>query len=103
MNDHSNKPHGPIRYLNTILSINAVLLAGLLWTQIAGTSLLDSPAHAQASNPPEQTFANPIKQRKEMIDILRATRSSIDSLKKKIDDAEFKVQVTNFDELSIGD
>ena len=36
-------------YLNVILTVNAVLLAGVLWTHVAGTPVLNSTANAQSA------------------------------------------------------
>ena len=103
MNSNSNT-NGAARYLNAILTINAVLLALLLWSQVAGTPMFDRAAEAQATSGDSQdTFANPIKQRKQMIDLLKATNESINKLNKSISDSTLNVEVTNFEDLELGD
>lgn len=87
-------------YLNVILTVNAVLLAGLLWTQVADTPLLANSAVAQnrkqfAGVP---TIPNAAKQRDAIAQGLRELKSSVEGVKRSLD-AGVKVQVTNFDEV----
>ena len=103
MNSNPNT-NGAARYLNAILTINAVLLGLLLWTQVAGTPMFDRTAEAQATRTEGQdSFANPIKQRKQMIDLLKSTNDSINKLTQSIEKSTVNVKVTNFDEMETGD
>lgn len=91
-------------YLNVILTINAGLLTGLLWGQLAGGSLLSSSASAQSLSSSGNTTgqsAIPVTaadQRQRQIEILRDLKSSVDSLKKTVEGG-IKVEVSNIDEL----
>lgn len=91
-------------YLNGILTVNAVLLAGLMWTQIAGTSINDT-ASAQSRT----RYADPVrdgkgvpdagKQRMELVEAMRKLRKSIDSFYVLLDGGDIDVNVKNLAEL----
>lgn len=84
------------RYLNAILTVNAALLAAVVWIQLAGTPL-SSPAHAQV--PPEGGIPNAGSQRARMIDELSAIRDSIDGMRKGLEGGKMKVTIANIEEL----
>jgi hypothetical protein len=90
-------------YLNVILTVNAVLLAGLLWTQIAGRPLV-SAAHAQDENDPANQgpsgIPNAGKQRDVMITHLASIEGAVRDLQRTIMSGKIKVEVKNLDELS---
>ena len=85
------------RYLNVILTVNAVVLSAIAWTQLAGAPLSSS---AMAQNPPDQQgIPNAGAQRQRMIQELQGLRESIDGMKKQIDSGKLKVVIANIDEL----
>jgi hypothetical protein len=90
------------RYLNVILTVNALLLGAVLWTQFAGGSGLAQPAMAQAQQQP-----NPLmqagEQRVRMVENLDRLTQNITSLQQMLESGRVKVQVTNIRELSGGD
>lgn len=91
-------------YLNVILTVNAVLLAGLLWTQMVGQPLV-SAAQAEDENDPEdqgrqQGIPNAGKQREVMITHLASIEAAVRDLQRTIASGKIKVEVKNLDELS---
>lgn len=84
------------RFLNVILTVNAVALSAIAWTQLAGAPLSNS---AQAQTPPEQGIPNAGAQRQRMIQELQGLRESVDSMKKQLDGGKMKVIIANIDEL----
>ena len=88
------------RYLNVILTVNAVLLTGLLWTQIASTPIFAGTASAQNrtrfATPP--TIPNAAKQRNATLNAIRDLKSSVDGLKRQVESG-VRVEVTNFEEV----
>jgi acetamidase/formamidase len=90
------------KYLNVILTVNAVLLAGLLWTQIASAPVLAQDAVAQVrATRAVPTIPNAAEQRKKMIDALQEIRQSADATKQLLESGQVKVQVTNLDDIRI--
>ena len=93
-----------VSYLNGILTANAVLLAGLLWTQIAGQPLLSSSAVAQnrsAAGPPVPNVPNAGKQRKELIEAIHELHRTTQESMRMLRSGQVKVEVTNLDEIKI--
>lgn len=86
-------------YLNGILTVNAVLLAGLLWTQVAEQPLLAQSAVAQTEGS-NIRIPNAASQRKQMIDALLDVRHSVDATRRSIEAGKFEVRVSNLDEIS---
>lgn len=88
-------------YLNGILTVNAVLLTGLLWVQVAGQPLLANSATAQVRTKPRgQTpiiMPNASGQRQRMIDELKTLSKSVEALNQQIESGTIKVEVTNLD------
>lgn len=84
-------------YLNVILTVNAVLLAGLLWTQIVGRAPLDTQAVAQTST--GSGIPNAADQRQRMIDALNSIKTSVDATRKAVESGKMKVEVANIDAL----
>ena|SRR6185503_2642628 len=95
------------KYLNGILTVNAVLLAGLLWTQIAGKAMLASEAAAQstASGTPlgragaDAVMTNAAEQRQRMIESLKEIKTSIDATRKVVEGGKMKVEISNIDQI----
>lgn len=95
----SSSPAG--RYLNAILTINAVLLAGIICTQLTGGAAWSSTAAAQT--PPPGTpggggVPNAGAQRLEMINELAALRASVEGMKKQLESGKMKVVIANVDD-----
>jgi hypothetical protein len=89
------------KYLNVILTANAVLLAGLLWTQVAQRPLLAGDAVAQSPGVPG--IPNAAEQRQKMIEAMRDIKASVDATKQAIQGGKIKVEVTNIDQLKSDD
>ena len=91
------------KYLNVILTVNAVLLGGLLWSQVASTTGLSSIAHAQSRTRfvPRTVLPNAAKQRFDMIDAIRDLKSSVDASAELLRSGRLKVEVTNLDAIEV--
>jgi hypothetical protein len=96
-------------YLNTILTVNAVLLAGLLWTALAGRPLFAESASAQNSSrprpsglvtPPVPNVPNASAQRYTTINELREIKSMLKSTRQLLESGQIKVNVTNIDQIN---
>lgn len=89
------------RYLNIILTVNAILLSALVWMQITGNTQSGSfgtqPAFAQS--PPTGGIPNAGGQRERMISELQAIKSSIETLRKNVEGGKMKVTIANVEEL----
>ena len=99
------------RYLNAILTVNAVLLAGVLWTSLADTTPFVRSAVAQATSrprpsglqtPPVPNIPNASAQRYQTINELREIKSILRSIRQELDATEFDVRVTNVNEFNKG-
>jgi hypothetical protein len=88
-------------YLNVILTVNAVLLAGVLWTQIAGTPVLNSTANAQSAG--GMGIPNAADQRQRQIEAIRDLKTSVDATNKLLTSGKLKVEVSNIDALKSTD
>jgi hypothetical protein len=92
-------------YLNAIMTVNAVLLGGLLWTQVAATPLFASRATAQSrsklSGNPVPTVPNAAKARNLTNQLLRELRSTLDTTNRLLQSGNVKIEVTNLDEVDI--
>jgi hypothetical protein len=93
-------------YLSVILTINAALLAGLLWVQVADQPLLAGEASAQSrTRPPlgEPPIVPPnaASQRAEMISELKKLGQSMEAIKRQLDSG-VKAEVTNLDQIDAG-
>jgi hypothetical protein len=90
-------------YLNVILTVNAVLLAGALWTQIAGGPVLTQSASAQSPGGRDSGKGIPDAgaQREKMIEALRDLKASVDASRKLLESGKLRVQVTNLDEIDL--
>lgn len=93
-------------YLNVILTANALLLAGVLWTQVAGHPALAQDAYAQTfmstggtGGTPGVGIPNAADQRHKMIEILREVKASVDAASKLMQSGKLKVEVINLDEV----
>ena len=88
-------------YLNVVLSVIAVLLAALLWTQIASSSVFTRTANAQSPRSPGVPDA--AHQRDTMIQEMREVRTAVDSMRKAVEGGALRVEVMNLDEIRIED
>lgn len=89
-------------YLNVILTANAVLLTGILWTQLADRPTLATTALAQ-SQPPGSGgvgIPNAAAQRQRMIESLHEIKGSIEATRQLLQSGKVKVEVSNVDKLS---
>ncbi len=98
-------------YLNIILTVNAMLLATMLWVQVADNPILAENAIAQRrSNPRQSTanrgkkpfvFPNDADQRQKQIDEMIKIGKSIEATRKLIESGNLRVEVTNLGEIKI--
>lgn len=75
-----------LRYLNSVLTVLAVLLALNLWTTWSVTPDVGPAAYAQGI--PDEGA-----QRKQMIDLLKSLNQSVDQMKELFTSGKAKVQV----------
>lgn len=98
------------KYLNFILTINAVLLACLLWTQVAEKGILAEDATAQVRDRrpgtrnlrevgPPITIPNASSQRQAAVDEMKKLNRTLEALKSHIEGGSLTVEVTNADDL----
>ena len=90
------------KYLNGILTVNAVLLAGLLWTQVADGPILSQTAEASA--PPKRnvpTFPNASDQRMEIVRSVRSLEKKVVELNSMLKAGKMKVEVTNLKDIEV--
>lgn len=76
------------RTVVALLSLNAALLAALLWVQVNGAPLLDRPAAAQ-----ERTLPNAGAQRAQIIDQLGALRDSVEACRRLLASGNLRAAV----------
>ena len=89
-------------YLNVILTVNAVLLAGVLWTALAGHPVLDRSASAQSSGTTGSPSLIPVTaadQRESLLNAVRDVKASVDGLKKSLEGGKVRVEIANVDQL----
>jgi len=88
-----------MKYLNVILTINAGLLAILVWTQVAGRPVV-AAAEAAANDPsPSGGIPNASEQRKLMIEALERVQQSVEASNRLLAEGELRVEVMNFHEM----
>lgn len=89
-------------YLNVILTVNAILLTVLVWTQLAGGPVLGSAATAHAQSPGDGTgIPNAAGQRQHMIEMLGQMNKNLEATRKMLDSGRIRVQVTNLNEIRL--
>ena len=81
-------------YLNVILTVNALLLAALLWTQVADRPVLAKPAIAEPPSMP-----NAAEQRQKIINALQDLEQSVSESTRLLESGKLEVQVTNLHEI----
>ena len=90
-------------YLNVILSINAVLLTALIWTQLAGPAG-PSPDAAAAQLGTSGTMGgipNAGEQRLLMLRSLARVEKSLDGISKHLENGKLTVSVDNLHEIQL--
>ena len=90
-------------YLNIILTVNAILLATMLWVQIADQPLLAENASAQRRTKPSNQFVfpNDADQRQKLIEEMKKMSKSMEATRKLIESGRIRVEVTNLGEIKI--
>lgn len=91
-------------YLNAILSVNALLLTGLLWSNVADQAVLADSAHAQTrrtESSDDYVMPNASGQRQKIIEELQALRKTVASTNELLQSNKLEVVVTNMDELTV--
>ena len=83
-------------YLNVILTVNALLLAVLAWTQLGSSTPLVQQATAQSSG---GSMVNAADQRQRMIEALRDMRSAAHETNRLLERGTIKTHVVNAAEL----
>jgi hypothetical protein len=84
------------KYLNIILTINAVLLTVLIWTQVADQPLFSGSAQAQAQR---DAPLNAGAQRQKMIELLTEMKREAEKTRKLLESGNTNVKVTNLHEI----
>lgn len=85
-------------YLNGILTVNAVLLTGLLWVQVAEQPLLANSASAQSSRVRTPVLGTyDFAQRQKIIEELGKLTKTVEAMNQQIKSGTIKVEVTNLD------
>ena len=89
------------QYLNVILTINALLLATLIWVQVAERPVLAESATAQDSRNPIKV-PNAANQRKQIADEVKTLTKTLEETRKMLESTTLKVEVTNIDQMGGG-
>ncbi len=87
------------QYLNVILTINALLLASMIWIQIAEQPVLAGPAVAQDGRRNPIRVPNAAEQRKRIADEVQTLNRTLEATRKMIESGVIKVEVTNLDQI----
>lgn len=87
-------------YLNAILTVNAVLLSALIWTQLAPRPVMAEAATAQV-NTRRGGIPNAGEQRQKLIVAMKDVKASVDSARKLLESGKLKVEVTNLGEIRL--
>lgn len=85
-------------YLNIILTINAVLLTALIWTQVADRPFVSESAQAQSHR---DVPLNAGAQRQKVIELLTEVKKESEKSRKLLESGDVRVRVTNLDEIKI--
>lgn len=92
-----------LRYLNVILTVVALLLGALVWTQVASRPMFADQAEAQVRSGRESLppggFPNASQQRDKIVKSIEKMTKAVDGLSKDLDSGKVKVEVTNLDEI----
>jgi hypothetical protein len=92
-------------YLNGILTVNAVLLGALAWSQIAQQPLLASDAlAAQTGNDSpfgETGIPNAAQQRQKTLEAIEDLNKNVEAIRQLVAGGNLKVQVSNLDRIQV--
>lgn len=87
-------------YLNVILTVNAVLLAALVWVQVTGPAA-PQPATAVAGTTMVQGIPNAGAQRERMVRAIQSLEESVNGVSKTLAGGKLAVRVENLDEIDV--
>jgi len=89
------------KYLNMILTVNAFLLAGLLWTQVVGgpSFVPEAMAQKRSFGPQVPNVPNAGQQRADIAKSIQKLNESVQAMKRLLESGRIQVQVTNLDEI----
>jgi hypothetical protein len=84
-------------YLNVILTVNAGLLAAVVWTQLADRPLLaqDAVAQSVSQTAPASGVTTSADRQQKMIELLRDMNLKVEALTSTLQSGKLKVEVTN--------
>ncbi|MFK7960036.1 MAG: hypothetical protein AB8G96_05865 [Phycisphaerales bacterium] len=90
------------KYLNGILTVNALLLGGLLWSQIGDQPWLAQPASADSAQRGSSVprFPNASEQRADLVKAMKSVEKAVQENNKLLR-TTLKVEVTNLDSIKI--
>ena len=92
-----------IKYLNVILTVNAMLLAALLWSQLSEQPVLSLPAMAQSAaggvNADDPGIPNAGTQRQKIVEAIQRLEGKVEATNRLLSGGRLKVQVANLAEL----
>jgi hypothetical protein len=100
------------RYTNVLLTINALLLAALLWVLVVERPLFADTAEARVVSSPlveknvsgkqkAPVFANATAQRQEIIAQLKRLNAGLAQQKSMLESGRIRVEVANLDEIEV--
>lgn len=100
------------RYTNVLLTINALLLAALLWVLVVERPIFAGEAEARVVKSPlvdkhvsgkqkAPVFANATGQRQEIIAQLKLLNAGLARQQSMLESGRMKVEVTNLDEIEV--
>lgn len=82
-----------LKYFEVILTMNAALLAGMIWVQLTDSPFpIEAPAIAQESKP--LAFPNAAAQRQDIVNAIRTLSDDVRAMRSDLKSTEFKVRVT---------
>ncbi len=94
-----------LRYLNAILTVVALLLGVLVWSQVSSQPIFATEAAAQSRTIRNSSATKGIPdaalQREKMILGVEKMTKAVEALSKDLDAGKVKVEVTNLDEIKI--
>lgn len=104
-------------YLNAILTVNALLLAGLLWTRVADTPVLSQNAAAAPEQSPagstdnftnsntrqQQMLEATNQMRQQTVDAMHRIENKMEATTRLLQSGQLKVQVTNLKDIQVSE
>ncbi len=91
------------RFLNAILTVNAILLGVLLWTQFANHPPVVDSASAQSrtKTPLPNSGRGVYAAQSHNVKILRDLEKAVNSIQSTLESGRMRVEVVNLDEIEI--